>query len=192
MLPAAYAFDMFGKVDWGGFLFGIGALGAFVVALMAVGAVMDSGVGTAAILGGVAAIALMGVAMIPAAYAMDLMSTAFRNYVDAINTMEWSSIGKIATLAAVFTATGALAPVIMLGAAAMMVMSGAVAILAVIGFAGCSGEDPFDTGPTRSAAPEGLGISVDTVESAGAPVAAAIVPAYTSSQQLHNLPEISA
>ena len=47
----------------------------------------------------------------------------------------------------------------------------AVAILAVIGLSGCSGEDPFDTGPTRSAAPEALGITTDTVQSAGAPVA---------------------
>ena len=47
----------------------------------------------------------------------------------------------------------------------------AVAILAVVALTGCSGEDPFDTGPTRSAAPEGLGITTDTVESAGAPVA---------------------
>ncbi len=46
-----------------------------------------------------------------------------------------------------------------------------VAILSVLGFAGCSGEDPFDTGPTRSAAPEAVGITMDTVESAGAPVA---------------------
>ncbi len=46
-----------------------------------------------------------------------------------------------------------------------------VAILSVMGFAGCSGEDPFDTGPTRSAAPNAMGITTDTVESAGAPVA---------------------
>ncbi len=46
-----------------------------------------------------------------------------------------------------------------------------VAILSVLGFAGCSGEDPFDTGPTRSAAPEAMGLTMDTVESAGAPVA---------------------
>lgn len=52
-----------------------------------------------------------------------------------------------------------------------------VAILTVVGFAGCSGEDPFDTGPTRSAAPEALGITTDTVESAGAPVAKQETPA---------------
>ncbi len=46
-----------------------------------------------------------------------------------------------------------------------------VAILFVFGMAGCSGEDPFDTGPTRSAAPEAMGITTDSVESAGAPVA---------------------
>jgi hypothetical protein len=45
-----------------------------------------------------------------------------------------------------------------------------VAILTVVGFAGCSGEDPFDTGSTRSAAPEAMGITTDTVDSAGAPV----------------------
>lgn len=47
----------------------------------------------------------------------------------------------------------------------------AITILALVGLSGCSGEDPFDTGPTRSAAPEALGITTDTVESAGAPVA---------------------
>ena len=37
-----------------------------------------------------------------------------------------------------------------------------LAILAALIASGC-GEDPFDTGPTRSAAPEAFGISVDTV-----------------------------
>ncbi len=45
-----------------------------------------------------------------------------------------------------------------------------LAILAALISSGC-GEDPFATGPTRSAAPEALGISVDTVETAGKPVA---------------------
>ena len=45
-----------------------------------------------------------------------------------------------------------------------------LAILAALIASGC-GEDPFDTGPTRSAAPEAFGISVDTVETAGKPVA---------------------
>lgn len=45
-----------------------------------------------------------------------------------------------------------------------------LAILAALVSSGC-GEDPFATGPTRSAAPEALGISVDTVETAGKPVA---------------------
>jgi hypothetical protein len=43
--------------------------------------------------------------------------------------------------------------------------------------AGCSGEDPFDTGPTRSAAPEAMGVTTDTVETAGAPVAKQETPA---------------
>ena len=46
-----------------------------------------------------------------------------------------------------------------------------LAMIATLGLAGCSGEDPFDTGPTRSAAPNALGVTTDTVESAGAPVA---------------------
>ncbi len=53
----------------------------------------------------------------------------------------------------------------------------AVAILAVLGLTGCSGEDPFDTGSTRSAAPESMGITTDTVESAGAPVSKQESPA---------------
>ncbi len=51
-----------------------------------------------------------------------------------------------------------------------------VAILVLLGMAGCSGEDPFDTGPTRSAAPEALGVTTDSVESAGAPVAGQEAP----------------
>jgi len=47
----------------------------------------------------------------------------------------------------------------------------AVAILAIATLTGCGGEDPFDTGPTRSAAPEAVGISTGSVESMGAPVA---------------------
>lgn len=46
-----------------------------------------------------------------------------------------------------------------------------VGMIATLSLAGCSGEDPFDTGPTRSAAPNALGVTTDTVESAGAPVA---------------------
>lgn len=53
----------------------------------------------------------------------------------------------------------------------------AIATITVLGFAGCSGEDPFDTGRTRSAAPEAMGITTDTVESAGAPVAKQEAPA---------------
>ncbi|MHB8901802.1 MAG: hypothetical protein ACYC6Y_23860 [Thermoguttaceae bacterium] len=52
-----------------------------------------------------------------------------------------------------------------------------IAMLAVLGIAGCSGEDPFNAGPTRSAAPEAIGITTDTVESAGAPVARQESPA---------------
>jgi hypothetical protein len=38
-------------------------------------------------------------------------------------------------------------------------------MIAALSLVGCSGEDPFDTGPTRSAAPEAMGISTDTVDS---------------------------
>ncbi len=46
-----------------------------------------------------------------------------------------------------------------------------VAILVMLSVAGCSGEDPLGTGPTRSASPEALGVTTDTVQSAAAPVA---------------------
>jgi len=130
LLPAAYAFDMFADVDWGGFMFGVGALAALVGAAFLLGKIMATGIGAKVLLAGAAAIAVLGLAMIPAAYAMDIMSTAFRNYVDALNTLEWSSIGKILVLSLVFTAVGTLAPFIMMGAYAMMVLSGAIAILA--------------------------------------------------------------
>ncbi len=131
LLPAAYAFDMFGDVNWGGLLFGITALGAFTVAIMAIGAIMKSGVGAVALLAGAAAIAVLGVALVPAAYAMDIMSGAFATFTDALNTLEWESIAKVIALQVAFAGIGILAPAILIGAGAAMALGAAVGILAV-------------------------------------------------------------
>jgi len=81
LIPAAAAFQMFSEVSWGGVATGLTVLTALVVGVMALGAIMSSGVGTIAILAGAAALAILGVAMIPAAYAFELFGKALNDHV---------------------------------------------------------------------------------------------------------------
>lgn len=81
LIPAAAAFQMFSEVSWGGVAAGLVVLTALVVGVMALGAIMSSGIGTVAILAGAAALAILGVAMIPAAYAFELFGKALNNHV---------------------------------------------------------------------------------------------------------------
>ena len=81
LIPAALAFQMFSEVSWGGVATGLVVLTALVAGVMALGAIMSSGIGTVAILAGAAALAILGVAMIPAAYAFELFGKALNNHV---------------------------------------------------------------------------------------------------------------
>ena len=114
LLPAAYSFQLFSDVDWGGFMVGIGALTALVGAAFALGKIMATGVGAKVLLIGAAAIATLGVALVPAAVAMNIMSDAFATFVGALNTLEWESIAKIIALQVVFAGIGALSPLLFL------------------------------------------------------------------------------
>ena len=67
----------------------VGLTAAFVV----IGTVMSSGVGTVAILAGAAAIAILGVAMIPAAYAMSTFGDAAIKFGTALSSV----IGAVST-----------------------------------------------------------------------------------------------
>jgi hypothetical protein len=59
----------------------VSLLTALVAGVMALGAIMSSGIGTVAILAGAAALAILGVAMIPAAYAFELFGRALNDHV---------------------------------------------------------------------------------------------------------------
>lgn len=76
LIPAAKAFQMFSEVSWKGVAAGLVVLGALVLAVMGLGAIMSSGVGTIAILAGAAALAIIGLAMVPAAKAFQMFSEA--------------------------------------------------------------------------------------------------------------------
>lgn len=80
LIPAAKAFQMFGDVTWKAVGVGIVVLGALVVAVMALGAIMSSGVGTIAILAGAAALGIIGLAMIPAAKAFQIFGQALNEH----------------------------------------------------------------------------------------------------------------
>lgn len=80
LIPAAKAFQMFGDVTWKAVGAGIVVLGALVLAVMALGAIMSSGVGTIAILAGAAALAIIGLAMVPAAKAFQMFSQALNEH----------------------------------------------------------------------------------------------------------------
>jgi hypothetical protein len=156
LLPAAYAFDMFGEVSWSGFLMGIGAL----VALAAVAKTLGN-VGPA-MLKGAAIVAILGVALIPTAYAMLLISEATVNFASALELISWESIGKIAALGVVMALLGTLAPAIYLGVGAMAAIAAGVLILAVgvtLAALGMSifAESLEKIGPALSALGEGVG-----------------------------------
>jgi len=81
LIPAAKAFQMFSEVSWKGVGIGITTLAALVVGVMALGAIMSSGVGTVAILAGAAALAILGVTLIPVAKAFEMFGAALNEHV---------------------------------------------------------------------------------------------------------------
>jgi hypothetical protein len=76
LIPFAFAMKLMQGIDWKTFFIAASSLGVMLVAVSALGAIMMSGVGTAAILAGAAALLIIGAAMIPFAYATQLFSKA--------------------------------------------------------------------------------------------------------------------
>jgi hypothetical protein len=82
MIPFAYACKLMAGVPWPVILAAGAAMIALAVAAAIIGAVMMSGVGTVAILAGAAAIVILGLAMIPFAYAATLAAKAIKSLAD--------------------------------------------------------------------------------------------------------------
>jgi len=81
LLPAAFAFQMFGDVSWGDVIYGAVALGvltaaAFGLSLIAVPVAIGAGV-----------LALLGAALIPLAYALNIATPALEAFGGVINSM---------------------------------------------------------------------------------------------------------
>lgn len=125
LIPAAYALNEFNKVEWA-------SLGKAGVALVGLG-VAGLGLGTVApmMLLGAVALAALGAALIPTAFALE-----------KFNDIDWSSIGKAGTaitgFAVVGTILGATSPLLIAGSialglasAAIFTFSGAVGTLSV-------------------------------------------------------------
>jgi len=74
---SAQGFQAFADVSWEAVIKGTVALGILTLAAIALGAVMQSGIGAVAIFLGAAAIAALGASLIPAAYAANLAAPLF-------------------------------------------------------------------------------------------------------------------
>ena len=126
LVPAAFAFQMFGDVNWAGVAMAGITLGALAIAALFLGSIASS----PPFWIGIAGIVALGVALIPfgiaatlAGFAMTLVASAFATMVDAIKQLDFEDIGKIALLGVTFAGLGAMIPFILLGAAAMGVMT---------------------------------------------------------------------
>ena len=80
LIPASFAFTKFSEVDWKGVAVGITVLGSLVLAAGALGLLMSTGVGAAALLLGATAIGVLGAAMIPAAIAFEKFAAALNDH----------------------------------------------------------------------------------------------------------------
>ena len=132
LLPAALAFQMFSDVSWGGVLAGMIALGALAVVAMVLGNLIVP------IALGAAAIALLGIALIPfgvaaifAGVGAMLIATAFTVMVSALQLLTFEDIAKIALLGATFVGLGVMIPFVILGAAALGIMGAALLAFSV-------------------------------------------------------------
>ena len=140
LLPAALAFQMFSDVSWGGVLAGMIALGALAVVAMVLGNLIVP------IAMGAAAIALLGIALIPfgvaavfAGVGALMIASAFSIMVDALKMLEVGDIANIALLVGTFSLMGVMLPLIILGAGALTIMGAALltfSVMAVLASAG--------------------------------------------------------
>lgn len=95
---ASTGFQAFADITWDAVMKGIVALGALTIAAVALGLVMESGVGAVAILLGAAAIAALGASLIPAAFAANLAAPAFEaiaKAIEAVGTAVSQIVGAI-------------------------------------------------------------------------------------------------
>jgi hypothetical protein len=140
LLPAALAFQMFSDVSWGGVLAGMIALGALAVVAMVLGNLIVP------IAMGAAAIALLGIALIPfgvaavfAGVGALMIASAFSIMVGALKTLEVGDIANIALLVVTFSLMGVMLPLIMLGAVALTILGTALLTFSVMAFLASAG-----------------------------------------------------
>lgn len=93
---AAKGFQAFADVSWEAVIKGTVALGILTVAAIALGTVMESGVGAVAIFLGAAAIAALGASLIPAAYAANLAAPLFEKMALVIEKLGEAIVNIIA------------------------------------------------------------------------------------------------
>ena len=129
LLPAAFAFQMFSDVNWGGVLAGMLALGLLAVMAVILGNLIVP------IAMGAAAIALLGLALIPfgiaaimAGAGMYLIGEGLKVMVESLQMLTFEDIGKILLLGYTFAGLGLIMPIILLGAFALSALS--VALIA--------------------------------------------------------------
>ena len=132
IIPAAYAFQMFADVGWADVFIGLGALAAFGV----LAAILGAGPIPAFVAVGAGVIALLGLALIPFAYAAQMAAPAFEtisnsfvNVAKSLSTLTLGEIGKLALLGASFALVGLMTPFVIGGAFAFGIM--ALALIAV-------------------------------------------------------------
>lgn len=117
LIPAAYALQMFSDVDWGG----IGKAIVAITGLSAVAALLSVIAVPMAI--GAAALAAVGIAMIPVAYGLDQLSKVKWDSLDGAA----SSILKLGGSAAIL---GAVAPLLILGSVGLMAFGMSAGVIA--------------------------------------------------------------
>jgi hypothetical protein len=109
LIPAAYALNMFGEVEWSSVAKGFVTLGGLALLGYAIGKASDS------MLKGAFAIAVLGTSLIPAAYALQMFAE-----------VEWESLAKAGVALVGLGAAGAI-----LGSMSNQMLKGALAIAAL-------------------------------------------------------------
>lgn len=141
LLVAAKAMQEFSNgVSWDGVLMGITTLGALTLAVLALGALMLSGVGGAAILAGAAALLILSAALLVMGIAMQQFAKAAVILIPFLESITTIDVGKIASLGGALLALGAslaglalMALPMMIGVVALLALSGALSVLSVVG-----------------------------------------------------------
>ena len=88
MVPFAFAMNMMKDVGWEQVLASITMMGLAIVGLMAVGAIMSSGVGAVALLAGAAALVVVGISMMAAAESLNIAGEAFMK----LASVDWKGL----------------------------------------------------------------------------------------------------